>query len=157
MHKVNKEEATKEIIAELEIVLGKLVVATDSGISTYNLGQSAQGLVSKVRAFGGILSEAELYMDVLTDDRIYNPEERLSAGEFMAYCSLCKKAGSALDVYRHQKRLFACISSKLFIALDELPSAELPKFMVNVAGSKLRVVQADLLAKLPQKIRELLR
>lgn len=157
MEAINFDDTAKELIRELEVTLGKLALAADSGISTSNLEGKAQKLAGILKSSVDLFSGLSLYKDVKGSE-VYSwtLDSTLPDGIFVKYANLCKRCKEALPVREENDIYFAKISENIFVNLSDLPEVEFPQFKVKIEGNTLMAVRADLLAKLPDKTRKLL-
>ena len=156
MEQVTLEEATKELIAQLETTLGRLAMAADSGLSTYGLEGTAKKLAGKLKASAALFGSAPIYKNI-KGTKVWNTESAdFSENLFSKYAGLSKTCGEALDVYQEDNKYFAKVSKDLFINLQDLPSRPIPKFKVKIEGRTLMAISTDLYEKLPTGVQELL-
>ena len=156
MEQVTFEEASKELVSQLEELLGKLALAADSGLSTYQLEGEAKKLTKKLKESASLLNIAPLYKEV-KGNNIYPPTNELSKDLFPRYANLCKKCGDQLSVSKEDGEYFAKITEGLFIKLSDLPFIPMPTFKVKIEGNTIMAIRNDLYEKLPSEVKELVK
>ena len=158
MEQITFEETAKRMVADLEDILGKIMVASQAGLSTYHLEPEAQKLAAKLKASAEVLNGLPLYKDVKTNSEIYGSSfSKLPSHIFMAYATLSKKCKDTdMDIFKDDDKYFVKFTDNLFINLDDLPHEDPPKFKVKIEGNTLMAVRADLYNKLPATTKKLL-
>jgi len=152
------EQASKDMVSQLEKLLSKLAYAADSGLSTSNIENDVKLLAAKLKTSAELLSGLTLYKNVKgTEIRSWNLGE-LPDDTFMRYAYICKRCGKEqLELRKEDEYYFAEITKGVFVRLEDLPDPEPIEFKVKIEGNTLIAVRADLFSKLPESTKKLLK
>lgn len=158
MEQVTFEQTALKMVLELQSVLAKTVLASQSGLSTYYLEPLAQKMAAKLKASQEILNGLPLYKDVKTNSEIYGSSfNSLPDHIFATYAALSKRCKDTdMDIFKDDGKYFVKFSEDIFINLDDLPQETIPEFKVKLEGNTLMAVRADLFNQLPTKVQSLL-
>ncbi len=156
MEQITFIDVAQSMVSELEALLSKIALASQSNISTYNLESSATKLARKIKESAKIFGDLPIYRGTTKQNKIWRPTDEFTADELSRYAKLCKASSEELDVYKVENEYYINIQSNIFIRLYDIPPEPMPKFKVKLEGNTLMAVRSDIAGQLPDAVKKVL-
>ena len=157
MEQIELSEVAQVFIKQLESKLTRIAMCADAGISTYDLENDAKKISAKIKNLTSLTSGLTIYRHDGSNKQ-WRGHSELTDSDLAKYATLCKRCGKeALEIHKFEDLVYVEIQDGLFVKLVELPDIPVPMFRVKLEGDVLNAVRTDMLAKLPESTRQLLK